>query len=97
MTLVVSLLEVLVELIVSLLELVVSPPPFFASSKIFSFIFFIKFSLSLRPASTRSGSLSFVTFCHVLSMIILGYKEKGLKQRWIQFLNIWFLIQPGNS
>ena len=97
MTLVVSLLELLVELVVSLLELAVSPPPFFASSKIFSFIFFIKFSLSLRPASTRSESLSFVTFCHVLSMIILGCKEKGLKQTWIQFMNIRFLIRQGKS
>ena len=91
--LVVSLLELVVGLVVSLLELVVAPPPYFASFKIFSFDFFIKLSLPLRPASARFGSLSFVTFCDVLSMFILRYKEKELK--WIQFLNILFLIQPG--
>ena len=39
-----SLLELLVGLVVSLLELVVSPPPFFASFRTCSFIFFMKFS-----------------------------------------------------
>ena len=72
-TLEVLLLELLVTpvvgLVVSLLELVVSPPPFFASFKIFSFTFFIKFSLPFRPASTHFGSLSIVTFCEVLSFL----------------------------
>ena len=57
--------------------------------------FFMKFSLAFRPSSTSFGSLSFVTFCDVLFIFILGYKEKELKQTWIQFLNILFLIQPG--
>ena len=58
-----SLLELLVGLVVSLLELVVSPPPFFASFRTSSFIFFHEVFLPLRPASKRFGSLSFVTFC----------------------------------
>ena len=67
----------------------------FASFKVSSFIFFITFYLPLHPASTRFGSLSFVTFCDVLFMFTLRYKEKVLKQAWIQFLNILFLIRPG--
>ena len=91
--LVVSLLVLLVALVASLLSLVVSALPFFTSFRILSFNLFMYFSLPLRAASTRFGS--FVTFSGVLSMSILRYKEKELKQTWTQFLNILFLIQPG--
>ena len=68
-------MAVLVALVVSLLALLVS---FFTSFKILSFNSFIEFPLPLRAASIRFGS--FVTFCDVLSMFILRYKEKKLKQ-----------------
>ena len=80
---VVSLLELsvvaVVGLVVSLLELVVFLPAFFASFKKFSFTFFHNIFPALRLASTHFGSLSFLTFCDVLSMFILRYKEKELK------------------
>ena len=69
-----SLLELLVALVVSLLELVVSLPPFLF--KIFSFIFFIKFSLLLRPVSACFGSLSFVTFFDVLSILFISKVQR---------------------
>ena len=81
----VSLLELVVGLVVSLLQLVAYPATCFASFKIFSFVFLINISLPLHPASTNFGSLSFVTLCDVLSMFILRYKEKELRQTWIQF------------
>ena len=61
------------------------------SSNVFSFSLFMYVSCDFLPISCLLGS--FVTFCDVLSMFILRYKEKKLK--WIQFLNILFLIQPG--
>ena len=72
--LVVSFLELVVGLVVLLAELVVSSPPLFALLEIFPFIFSIKTSLPLLPASTRFGFLSFVTFYDVLSMFVLRYK-----------------------
>ena len=63
------------------------------SSRIFSFSLSIYVSCNFLPHSCLLGS--FVTFHRVLSMFILRYKEKGLKQTWIQLLNILFLIQPG--
>ena len=48
--------------------------------KIFSFIFFIKFSLLLRPVSACFGSWSFVTFCDVLSILfILKVQRKKIE------------------
>ena len=61
----------------------------------FLFNLFMDFSLPLRAFLTHFES--FVTFSGVLSMFILKYKEKELKQTWIQFLNILFLIQPGKK
>ena len=52
MTLVASLLELLVALVVSLLALVLPPLLFFTSFRILSFDVFIYFSLPLRVAST---------------------------------------------
>ena len=60
---------------------------------IFSFNLFMNVSCDFLPHSCLLGS--FVTFSDVLSMFILRYKERGLKQTWIQLLNILFLIQPG--
>ena len=90
--LVAGVAAVLVALVVSLLALVVSPLPFLASFKILSFNLFMYFSLSLRAASTRFGSFV-TTFYDVLSMFILRHKEKKLKEKGIQFLNILLLIQ----
>ena len=50
------------------------------------------FSVPLRAALTHFES--FVTFSGILPMFISKYKEKELKQTWIKFLNILFLIQP---
>ena len=56
-------------LVVSLLALVVSLPPFFTSFRILSFNLFMYFSLHLRPAST-----SFASF-----VISSDFKQKGKK------------------
>ena len=61
----------------------------------FSFSLFMYVSYDFLLRSYLLGS--FVIFCDVLSMFILRYKRKGLKQTWIQFLNILFLIQPGKK
>ena len=62
-----------VVLVVSLLALVVSLPPFFASFRILSFNLFMYFSLHLRPASTRFASFVITSDVHVY------FKQKGKK------------------
>ena len=68
-TLVVSLFALSVVLVVSSLELLVSPLPFFTLFRILSVDLFVYFYLSLRAASTRFGS--FVTSSDVLSIFTL--------------------------
>ena len=54
------------------------------------FSLFMYVSCDLLPRSCLLGS--FVTFTDVLSMFTLRHKEKKLKQTWLHFLSILFLI-----
>ena len=65
------------------------------SPSIFYFNLFMYVLCDFLPHSCLLRS--FVTVSDALSMFILRYKEKKLKQTWIQFLNILFLIQPGKG
>ena len=60
------------------------------SFSIFSFSLFMYVSCDFLPRFCLLGS--FVTSSDVLFMFTLRHKEKKLKQRWLHFLSILFLI-----